>query len=454
MPSISVNYNPAMTRYLGEAGYFRDDPVTIIDVGARGGFRGEWGAFGAALKLIGFEPEETECARLNADAPSNVRYLPVALGRQNGSAVLYEAQLNYSSGLYRTNMEYFSRLLNRANGEVVGEHVISVSTLDTALERAGIPSADFIKLDAEGAELDILEGAPAFVGNPGLIGIFSEFRFQEEINGCPIFWQLDSYVRRFGFHLYGLGFSHQSRHVLPYGGLPETEHMRYTALPKGLQFFAATTHGQIMDGDALYFRDLLIPANAAVRQRATPIRLLKTAAFLELYCLSDCAAEVILAHREILAPVVDCDRLLDLLTPAFRGVSVGYNEYMKAYFQPDTAPVPPPPVEETWDFDLLSHHVRAHLRSKRGDRIVCFGAGSDFRRLVEAGVFRDNPIVAVVDNIRHPGETVSGVPVVRETDLANLDFDMVVATSARVGPQFRAQAALWAMKSFRDVPIV
>jgi hypothetical protein len=62
------------------------------------------------------------------------------------------------------------------------------------------------------------------------------------------------------------------------------------------------------------------------------VRLLKTAVFFELYCLNDCAAEIIVAHREVLAPVVDCDRLLDLLTPPFRGALLNYKNYMKAYF--------------------------------------------------------------------------------------------------------------------------
>jgi hypothetical protein len=97
-----------------------------------------------------------------------------------------------------------------------------------------------------------------------------------------------------------------------------------------------------MDGDALYFRDLLIPVNASARHGVTPTRLLKTAAFFELYCLNDCAAEVILSHRDALAPVVDCDRLLDLLTPSFKGQSLGYKEYMEAFFGPDTAAVVAP----------------------------------------------------------------------------------------------------------------
>lgn len=329
-----------MIRHLVEATrLFHDSPVTIVDVGARWGFSPDWQAFGECLKVICFEPDEAECARLNAQATANVSYLPLALGRRAEEATLYQARLDASTGLYKTNMEYFSRLLNRDNAAVVAERRVNVVTLDEALKRHGIASVDFIKLDAEGAELDVLLGGENHVRSDSLVGIISEFRFQEEINGCPVFWRLDAHVREFGFRLYDMQFHHQSRHVLPYEGLQDYR------LPTGERFFAYTRHGQIMDGDALYFRDLLIPANRAVQDRMGGVQLLKAAAFFEIYCLNDCAAELITAHRDRIQPYVDCDRLLDLLTPPLRGKKLGYKEYMEAYFHPDGA-TPPDAIDQ------------------------------------------------------------------------------------------------------------
>ncbi len=327
MVTIAINHNPPMTRYLVEkSDIFRDDPVTIVDVGARWGFNPEWEVFGKHLRVYCFEPDEDECRRLNAAAGENVRYIPFALGRERGQATLYEAKLSASSGLYKTNMSYFSRLLNRDNGTTVGERTINLQTLAGALDQFGVRSIDFIKLDVEGAELDVLMGGERYLNDGRLLGILSEVRFQEEINGSPVYWQLEEYVRRFGFRLYGLQFTHQSRHALPYPGLADYR------TPEGQRFFAYTTHGQIMDGDALYFRDLLIPANQGRRAMASAGQLLKLAAFLEIYCLNDCAAEVILAHRQKLQTKVDCRALLDLLTPEANGRKMGYDDYLKQYF--------------------------------------------------------------------------------------------------------------------------
>lgn len=329
MATIEINRNPSMTRYLvKDTDVFRDDPVTIVDVGARWGFNAEWEVFGKHLRVYCFEPDEEECRRLNASAASNVRYLPFALGRTEGEATFYETKLSASSGLYKTNMSYFSRLLNRANGITVGERTLKLQTLVGALQQFGIRNIDFIKLDVEGAELDVLMGGEPYLTEGTLLGVLAEVRFQEELNGCPIFWQLDEYIRRFGFRLYDLHITHLSRHALPYPGVADYR------TPEGERFFAYTTHGQIMDGDALYFRDLLIPSNRGRRGAATAAQLLKMAAFLEIYFLNDCAAELILAHQQQLQEEVDCRALLELLTPEANGKKLSHDDYLKKYFDP------------------------------------------------------------------------------------------------------------------------
>ena len=325
---ISVNRRPRMTRYLAtRTSVFRDEPVTIVDVGARWGFNEEWRVFGERLRVYCFEPDQEECQRLNAAATSNVKYLPYALGAADTEATLYHARLSASTGLYQTNWDYFSRLLNRDNGVTEKEERIRVTTLAHALMRAGVPSIDFLKLDVEGAELDVLRGGAEYVSSPRLLGVLSEFRFHPEVNGCPPFWQLDEHLQKGGFRIYDMHFSHQSRRVLPYRSAADYR------LPNGERFFAYTVHGQIMDGDALYFRDLLIPANAPMRAGATATQLLKMAALMEVYELCDCAAEILIEHRERLSPLVDCDALLDLLTPPLKGRRLSYRDYIQNYFR-------------------------------------------------------------------------------------------------------------------------
>ena len=320
-----------MTRHLVDTGTFANDPVVIIDVGARWGFNAEWKTFGKALQVYCFEPDEEECKRLNSASSGNVKYIPAALGSHEYEATLFETKLVASTGLYKTDMGFFSRMLNRDNAEVVKEHRVQVTTLDKALERFGVHSVDFIKLDVEGAELDVLVGAERFMESSSLLGILPEIRFQEEINGSPIFWEMDAHVRKFGFRLFNMRFTRQSRRALPYPGLADYR------MPDGTKFYAYTKHGQIMDGDALYFRDLMIRANKPIAAAAKPAAILKAAAFFEIYCLNDCAAELLIEYRDRLTGLVDCDHLLDLLAAPMQKQAIGHKAYLKAYFGPGAA---------------------------------------------------------------------------------------------------------------------
>ena len=331
MSGIEVNPNSAMCRFLVKnTDYFQKNPIVLVDVGARDGFLSEWGIFEDGARIYCFELDLEECNRLNAGSPSHVTYLPIALGREAGEGLIYETHLPYSSGLYESRMDLFSRLLNRDNAKVVGHTSVQLDTLDQALAREGVSSVDFIKLDAEGAELDILKGGKNILSKSNLLGVLTEYRFHPEINGSAPFWMLDQFLQEEGFRLFDIAAYPQSRRVLPYPGINDY------FMPDGTRFYAYTTHGQVMDGDALYFRDMLIEKNSDLGKSISPVKLLKLAALYELYHHND-AAEVIITFREQLESIVDCDMLLDLLTPELCGQKLGYADYIKTYFDPETS---------------------------------------------------------------------------------------------------------------------
>ena len=159
-----------------------------------------------------------------------------------------------------------------------------------------------------------------------MLGVLSEVRFQQEINGSPTFSTLDAFMSANGFRLFDLAAYRQSRIALPY---PSPIDYR---LPSGERFFAYTTHGQIQDGDALFFRDLLIADSAEFAAQISPLKLLKLCSLLELYSLNDCAAELSLGNVQKLEEVAKPEILLDLLTFGVGGQPVRYKEYLDRYF--------------------------------------------------------------------------------------------------------------------------
>jgi len=237
-----------MTAALVEAGAFKEQPFTVVDVGARGGVASYWSVFGEHLRIIGFDLDPDECRRLNAIDP-RTQYLPYALDRQSHRRTVYVANYSASSSFYRTDSAYCDRYTAGQNAVVMSEPMLETTTLSAALASIGLYSADFIKVDAEGAELEILQGAQDLL--PSLQGILSEMRFTKKFCGCPEYWEVEKYLREQSFELYDLDVYRLSKKALPY------PYLYSNYFDDGRPAAGPSTPGQVLWADALYMRDLL-----------------------------------------------------------------------------------------------------------------------------------------------------------------------------------------------------
>jgi hypothetical protein len=132
------------------------------------------------------------------------------------------------------------------------------------------------------------------------------------------FHNVDAFMRQNGFLLYALSANRYSRAALPAPFL-------YTALYQ-------TVSGQPAWGDMIYLRDAAsIDYEAVWGQALSVTKLLKLASLFELFQLSDCAAELIVVHRDRIRELIDPEVLLNLLTPRLRGVERSYRDYLRLF---------------------------------------------------------------------------------------------------------------------------
>jgi hypothetical protein len=196
----------------------------------------------------------------------------------------------------------------------------------------GVEGVDFVKTDTDGGDLEVLLSFDDMIESAGVLGFMVETLFTgSDDEAVHTFHNVDRLLKRRGFLLCTLSVNRYSRAALP--------------APFKYSILAQTTWGQPLWGDLVYLRDGAHPEYTRFGE-LSPTKLLKLAGLYELFGAPDCAAEILLTHRDRLSPLVDVDRLLDLLTPPLDGQRVSYREYIAAFAQDPTRFYPRPHQSE------------------------------------------------------------------------------------------------------------
>jgi FkbM family methyltransferase len=146
----------------------------FVDAGANAGVYSVLAAGYAGAGVIAVEPDPEALSALRDNLCLNrlaagVECVAAALGRREGRARM-------TSGLDATN-----RLLRTGESFAGAEREVVVTTLDRVLDAR---RASLIKIDVEGAEADVLEGARGTLGDRGLLGLLVEVGGAGEAGGA------------------------------------------------------------------------------------------------------------------------------------------------------------------------------------------------------------------------------------------------------------------------------
>lgn len=248
------------------------NPIGLVDIGARWGVQRPWNNFPEkCLRYFGFDADAEECARLNSANKHNgsVVYLPAALFDRESDVTLYLTAEEGCSSVYEPNDQILNRYFFKENWSVKKEIKVRTTTLNNVFLKNKI-DPDFVKIDTQGAELNILKGAADYLDS--VIGLELEVEFLEVYKGQPLFSDVDSFVRGKGFELFDLN--------------------RYWANRSNMSKYHLN-RGQIVFGDAVYFRapDSFYALSMSPEQRKE--KLLKMVLVLSLYGFFDSAVDYI-----------------------------------------------------------------------------------------------------------------------------------------------------------------
>jgi FkbM family methyltransferase len=192
----------------------------VLDVGAaRGGYATELREFGYTGRIVSFEPLAAAHADLVRAASSDPRWETrhTALGDTTGRQEIHVASNSDSSSLLPMADQHRA---SSPDIQMVGTETIEVSRLDdVAAEVLGEARTPFLKIDTQGFERAVLEGAETTV--PRLVGLQLELSFVTLYEGGMLADEAISWAYDHGFVLVGLdqGFTDPGGAVLQADGV-------------------------------------------------------------------------------------------------------------------------------------------------------------------------------------------------------------------------------------------
>jgi FkbM family methyltransferase len=316
-----------------------EERFTLVDIGCSGGIDDLWRLYGDRLRAVAFDPNIDECARLEAQETNpGIKYVAAFVGLRSDHPFARQktgkphlgnnpwARL----GIARTLQIRQEEIENMSSEEKTKINAWTATRLADSnqpvylpdfLSERQIDDIDFIKLDVDGPDFEILHSLEDVFADARVIGAGMEVNFVGSgAETDHTFHNTDRFMRKQGFDLFNLTVRRYSVAALP---------SRYLLAQP-----AQSELGRPLQGDALYIRDLCNPGQADFVANLSPEKLLKAAAIFAAFNLPDCAAEILLKFRAKLASRCDVEKLLDILAAQVqRGAEsvLSYKEYIAAF---------------------------------------------------------------------------------------------------------------------------
>lgn len=214
--------------------------LTLVDIGANPinvpPYRALMEAGGCMV--VGFEPQKDAFDALQARKAANETYINAAVGRPGKSRLNVYPASGFTSlfRLHSPSLEFLGRFQRLA-----GREETAVVTLRGIDEISQIPAIDVLKMDVQGAELDILTTGREKLAQA--VAIIPEVRFYRLYEDEPLFGELDRELHAQGFVLHKF--------------LPPARVMLGNS--QGRRLNPNVIRSQLVDGDAVYIRNLERP---------------------------------------------------------------------------------------------------------------------------------------------------------------------------------------------------
>jgi FkbM family methyltransferase len=170
-------------------------PIHVLDIGARGNLHPRWNRIADRVRVTAFEADEN--APVERASARGFDIVRCALWKDERDVEFHLTRSAGCSSVYVPNAQFLQRFDDPGRFDVLERRKVHAKPL-SAFEL----KPNFIKLDTQGSELEILEGAGECLDS--VIGIEIEVEFAPVYQGQPLFPEVDTFLRSKGFELHDL----------------------------------------------------------------------------------------------------------------------------------------------------------------------------------------------------------------------------------------------------------
>jgi FkbM family methyltransferase len=317
---LGINHNADFTKWVVSAGILTE-PFVLIDVGVQGGENIRWRPLGDHLVVHGFDPIEEVVHDLIEEnrGRSNRHYHFMAMGNADGERAFYFNSGNpTASSMYRQGTDRFD--VER----VEQVRMVPIRRLDSLFAEGIIPRADYIKIDVEGFEKDVLLGARGLL-RAGVLGLQTETNFAVS----------PSYPKsHFGTMLELALENHLLVFDIAFNRIPRASYQRALIRKGRKPICEQDILGKPATVDVLFSRDLIDEVDHPENYESpchpfSVCQLIKSMIICELHALNDLALDTAERFTERLGAHLDVDRAVHLLADPVCTTD-GYRKQLRA----------------------------------------------------------------------------------------------------------------------------
>ena len=169
------------------------DKIVFVDVGAAGDLISRWKKVESKVLIIAFEPDKVAFDKLKRAKTTNKRFFNIALSNKKGIKNFYVCKDGEKSSFFKPNYQLLKKYPDVKRFDIKKKIKLKVNSLDN-IENF---KPDFIKLDTQGSELEILKGSKKNLNE--CIGLEVEVEFQKMYENQNLFNEVFDFLKKNGF---------------------------------------------------------------------------------------------------------------------------------------------------------------------------------------------------------------------------------------------------------------